>query len=91
MRLLFLLHCSHFLVFISPKAVLSKNVRNEIHYALNKEKRFLAVHIEQTSLPEGLELRMGDIQAIRITGSEVEVAADPRGRGVGIVVRGPPP
>lgn len=33
---------------------------------------------------------MGDIQAIRVTGPDVEVAADPRGRGVGIVVRGPP-
>ena len=33
---------------------------------------------------------MGDIQAIRVTGPDVEVAADPRGRGVDIVVRGPP-
>jgi gamma-glutamyltranspeptidase/glutathione hydrolase len=32
---------------------------------------------------------MGDVQAIRVIGSEVEVAADPRGRGAGIVVRGP--
>jgi gamma-glutamyltranspeptidase/glutathione hydrolase len=30
---------------------------------------------------------MGDVQAIRVTESEIEVAADPRGRGVGIVVR----
>jgi gamma-glutamyltranspeptidase/glutathione hydrolase len=29
---------------------------------------------------------MGDIQAIRIEGTKVEVAADPRGRGVGTVV-----
>ncbi len=30
---------------------------------------------------------MGDIQAIRVDGSKIEVAADPRGRGVGVVVR----
>lgn len=29
---------------------------------------------------------MGDIQAIRINGTEVETASDPRGRGVGVVV-----
>jgi gamma-glutamyltranspeptidase / glutathione hydrolase len=29
---------------------------------------------------------MGDIQAIRINGAQIEVAADPRGRGVGLVV-----
>jgi len=30
---------------------------------------------------------MGDVQAIRVAGVDVEVAADPRGRGVGVVVR----
>ena len=55
---------SFFLVFISPAAVRSQNVRNEIHYALNNRKPFLAIHIEETQLPPGLELRMGDIHAI---------------------------
>jgi gamma-glutamyltranspeptidase/glutathione hydrolase len=32
---------------------------------------------------------MGDVQAIRVAGSEVEVAADPRGRGLGIAVARP--
>ncbi len=31
---------------------------------------------------------MGDVQAIRVSGTQVEVAADPRGRGVGIIVHG---
>lgn len=53
-----------FLVFISPSAVDSANVRNEINFALNRGKRFLAVYIEETTLPAGLELRMGSIQAI---------------------------
>lgn len=56
--------CSQFIVFVSPNAVNSQNVRNEIHFALNRNKSFLAVHIEETALPTGLELRMGDIQAI---------------------------
>jgi hypothetical protein len=56
--------CSFFIVFISSNAVSSQNVRNEINFALNKTKPFLAIHIEDTSLPTGLELRMGDIQAI---------------------------
>jgi len=30
---------------------------------------------------------MGDVQAIRVTGEQIEVAADPRGRGIGIIVR----
>ncbi len=55
---------SMFLVFISSNAVASRNVRNEIHFALNNSKPFLAVYVEQTALPKGLELRMGDIQAI---------------------------
>jgi len=53
-----------FLVFISRNAVQSRNVRNEIGMALKRDKPFLAVHLEDTPLPLGLELRMGDIQAI---------------------------
>src|SRR6056297_2151617 len=56
--------CSQFVVFISPSAVASKNVRNEINYALNHSKDFLAIHLEDTQLPKGMELQMGSIQAI---------------------------
>lgn len=56
--------CDYFIVFISPRAVESKNVRNEINFAINLDKPFLAVHLEETPLPKGLALRMGDIQAI---------------------------
>lgn len=59
-----LARCSLFLVFVSPRAVASRNVRHEIHFAINHNKPFLAVHIEPTDLPAGLELRMGDTQAI---------------------------
>ena len=56
--------CSFFLVFITPRSVDSQNVKNEINFAINHNKPFLAIHVEETMLPKGLELRMGDIQAI---------------------------
>jgi len=59
-----LLKAQMFLVFITPSSVESQNVRNEINFAINKKKPFLAVHLQETQLPVGLELRMGDIQAI---------------------------
>ena len=55
---------SMFLVFISNNAVASQNVRNEINFAINNRKSFLAVYLFQSELPIGLQLRMGDIQAI---------------------------
>jgi len=59
-----LLKAQMFLVFITPAAVESTNVRNEINFAINKKKSFVAVHLQKTQLPVGLELRTGDIQAI---------------------------
>jgi formylglycine-generating enzyme len=56
--------CSVFLVFVSPRATASVNCRNEINLALNENKPFLAIHLEETELPLGLRLRMGDLQAI---------------------------
>jgi hypothetical protein len=58
------LGCSVFLCFISPRATDSINCRNEINLALNEKKPFLAIHLEDTELPPGLRLRMGDLQAI---------------------------
>ncbi len=55
---------SQFLVFISPSAIASSNVRNEINFALDSHKPFLAVHLVETQLSPGLKLRMGDIQAL---------------------------
>ncbi len=58
------------IVFISPSSAASKNVQNEINFALNRGKPFLAVYLEETQLPVGLELRMGDIQALMKYGME---------------------
>ncbi|MFZ4592403.1 MAG: toll/interleukin-1 receptor domain-containing protein, partial [Ignavibacteria bacterium] len=57
-------NASFFIVFISNSSIASANVRNEINFALNKGKKFLAIYLENTTLPPGLELRMGDIQSI---------------------------
>lgn len=56
--------CSLFLVFISPRAVMSKNVKNEINFAIKHGKQFLQIDIEETILPHGLDLQMGSNQAI---------------------------
>jgi hypothetical protein len=53
-----------FVVMITSAAVASRNVRNEINAALNWGKPFFAVHLTQTQLPLGLELQMGDVQAV---------------------------
>jgi len=58
------LGCSVFVCFVSPRATDSINCRNEINLALNEKKPFLAIHLEETELPPGLRLRMGDLQAI---------------------------
>ena len=53
-----------FIVFITPKAVNSKNVRNEINFALKLEKTVIAIHLEETELPAGLDLQMSSTQAV---------------------------
>jgi len=56
--------CSLFLLYTSPRSAASENCRNEVNLALNRKKEFLSVFLEKTQLPPGLELRMGDLQAI---------------------------
>lgn len=56
--------CAVFVVFVSPRSTSSVNCRNEINLALNENKPFLAIHLEESSLPPGLRLRMGDLQAV---------------------------
>lgn len=56
--------CTTFIVYISQNSVNSRNVRDEINFALEKKVEFLAIHLEETILPAGLQLRMGSVQAI---------------------------
>jgi TolB-like protein len=53
-----------FLFFITPASVGSRYCQNEVQYALARRKRIVAVHLEETPLPGGLELNLGASQAI---------------------------
>ena len=55
---------SLFVVFISSHAVESRNVRNEINFALNEDIPLIAIYLEETKLKYGLKLGMGSIQGI---------------------------
>ncbi|WP_458456842.1 toll/interleukin-1 receptor domain-containing protein [Methanobrevibacter sp.] len=59
-----LARCSLFVVFITQNSVESKNVRNEIYYALHHEIPFIAIHLEETELEGGLALSLQAMQAI---------------------------
>jgi|GEM_PF-2104497 len=56
--------CSLSLVFISPKATVSVNVRNEIDFAIAHGKPILPIYLEETELPKGIELQIASFQAI---------------------------
>jgi len=55
---------SLFLVMMTPNAAQSDNVQNEINYAVDEKKPFLAVHLEETELRGGVRLQIGTKQAI---------------------------
>ena len=59
-----LTQCSLFLYFITPRSVASSNCQKEVNFCLSRERRLLAVHLEKTALPAGLELSLSDRQAI---------------------------
>ena len=58
-------NCTLFLVFLSPHAVASGNVKNEITLAIDEGKTLIIVHLEPTTLPRGLNLELRKIQAIQ--------------------------
>lgn len=53
-----------FLVFMSPEAARSHNVKKEIVFAVSKKKYMVCVYIAETELPLGLEMQLGNIQGI---------------------------
>ena len=56
--------CSLFVVFITPNSAESKNVRNEIYYALHHDIPFIAIHLVETELDGGLALSLQSMHAI---------------------------
>ena len=53
-----------FVVFMSPAAAASGNVRNEINFAIKHHIPLITVYIEETELTAGLDLQIGARQAI---------------------------
>jgi len=52
------------LVFISQHAVGSRYVKQEIHYAVKRDKKLLRVDLAETALPGDLDLVIGNNQAL---------------------------
>ncbi len=57
-------HCSLFLVLVTPNVAKSVHCQDELNYVLEAERPVLAVHLKETELPPGLNLRLGARQAI---------------------------
>ncbi|MFX0070201.1 MAG: SPFH domain-containing protein [Candidatus Hermodarchaeota archaeon] len=60
-----IMNCNVFLSFISPQVLESESTQDEIQFALNEKKTFLAIYLEETDLSPGLKMRMRRIQGIQ--------------------------
>lgn len=56
--------CEQFIVLITENSVKSKYVRKEIGLATEKNKNILVIYLEEVDLTSGLQLLLGDIQAV---------------------------
>ncbi|MGQ9615752.1 MAG: toll/interleukin-1 receptor domain-containing protein [Spirochaetota bacterium] len=59
-----IVNCSQYLVFMSPSAALSRNVRNEVNLAFTENKEIIVVNLEETRLTSGMKLQIGTVQHI---------------------------
>ena len=57
-------NASLFLYFITPRSVLSDHCQREVHYAIDNKRQLVAIHLEASELPSGLNLSLGSTQAI---------------------------
>ena len=51
-----IMESSLFLIFISPSSVTSSVCQQEINLALTHERKILAVHLDETLLPPGMDI-----------------------------------
>lgn len=56
--------CALFLYFITPQSVLSENCRRELNFAIAEGRRILAVHLDETVVPDGLRLQLDNRQSL---------------------------
>ncbi len=60
-----IIKCGQFLVFMSPSAVKSRNVRNEINLAFSENKNILVIYLDSTRLSSGLKLQLGSVHFVK--------------------------
>ena len=53
-----------FVVFMSPAAMDSRNVRNEINFASSENKSVIVVNLQPVELSQGMKLQIGTVQFI---------------------------
>jgi hypothetical protein len=58
------INCTQFIVFMSPAAANSRNVRNEINLAFTEDKDIIVVYLKNTKLSSGMKLQIGTVQFI---------------------------
>ena len=56
--------CHLTMAFISPNSIASDNCRREITFALSKKKAFLAVLLEESEMPLGMEMQLSAQQCV---------------------------
>ncbi|MBU1978045.1 MAG: toll/interleukin-1 receptor domain-containing protein, partial [Gammaproteobacteria bacterium] len=56
--------CALFVFFISRTSVSSRNCRNEVYFALTRDKPVVAIYLEETMVPRGIALSLSSTQAI---------------------------
>jgi hypothetical protein len=52
------------MVFMSPAAADSRNVRNEVNLAFTEDKEIIVVYLKKTRLSSGMKLQIGTVQFI---------------------------
>jgi hypothetical protein len=86
-----LLGCGLFLLFMSPDAAESHNVRREITMAIDRKKPLLTVYLKDTELQPGLQLQLNLIQYVSYnSGSGDESFEDFIERLTGILLKKAP-
>jgi dienelactone hydrolase len=57
-------NCDLFIIYLTKSSVASANCQRELNFALDKDIPVLAIHLEDVDLPSGMQLALGDRQAI---------------------------
>ena len=64
--------CTTFLLFMSPNASGSHNVRREINFAIDNKKHLICVYLSPTELSLGMQLQLSLIQSVHYTYPDTE-------------------